>query len=52
MDNVPKYVKQINDLWSKTKPTKWKKYFKKQVVILLLKIQKLKNKVSQVTYLS
>ena len=27
MDNVPKYVKQINDLWSKPNQQKWKKYF-------------------------
>ena len=28
MDNVPKYVKQINDLWSKPNQQKWKKYFR------------------------
>ena len=27
MDKVPKYVKQINDLWSKPNQQKWKKYF-------------------------
>ena len=27
MDKVPKYVKQINDLWSKPNQLKWKKYF-------------------------
>ena len=26
-DNVEKYVKQINDLWSKPNQLKWKKYF-------------------------
>ena len=28
-DHVNKYVKQINDLWSKPNQSHWRKYFKK-----------------------
>ena len=46
MDNVPKYVKQINDLWSKPNQQHWKKYFKMTGGYFLVgeENKKLKNK--------
>ena len=46
MDNVPKYVKQINDLWSKPNQQHWKKYFKMTGGYFKVgdEIKKLKNK--------
>jgi len=46
MDNVPKYVKQINDLWSKPNQQHWIKYFKMTGGYFLVgeENKKLKNK--------
>ena len=46
MDKVPKYVKQINDLWSKPNQQHWKKYFKMTGGYFKVgdEIKKLKNK--------
>ena len=44
MDNVPKYVKQINDLWSKPNQQKWKKLFKMTGGYFPVDIKKLKGK--------
>ena len=46
MDKVPKYVKQINDLWSKPNQQHWIKYFKMTGGYFLIgeENKKLKNK--------
>ena len=46
MDKVPKYVKQINDLWTKPNQQHWKKYFKMTGGYFKVgdEIKKLKNK--------
>ena len=46
MDKVPKYVKQINDLWSKPNQQHWIKYFKMTGGYFLVgeENKKLKNK--------
>ena len=44
MDNVPKYVKQINDLWSKPNQQKWKKLFKITGGYFPVDVKKLKGK--------
>ena len=46
MDNVPKYVKQINDLWSKPNQQHWIKYFQMTGGYFLVgeENKKLKNK--------
>ena len=43
-DNVEKYVKQINDLWSKPNQQHWKKYFKMTGGYFLVDDKKLKGK--------
>ncbi len=44
IDNVPKYVKQINDLWSKPNQQKWKKLFKMTGGYFPVDVKKLKGK--------
>ena len=43
-DSVEKYVKQINDLWSKPNQQHWKKYFKMTGGYFLVDDKKLKGK--------